>query len=115
MCFIIAISIALNRFFSTSRRYLCKCDESCFSDTSSVFTDGITNSNESNENATDDEIIFEATQLEESETNVVGTFVDLVRANASQKKCIICNRKRSTKRNNKLKRISDSSVFDVYI
>ena len=56
---------------------------------------------------------MEASEKEDSEISI-GTFVDLVRTNASQKKCIVCNRKRC-KKNNKLKRISDKSVVDAYI
>ena len=57
---------------------------------------------------------MEASEIEESEISI-GTFVDLMGTNASQKKCIVCNRKRSKKNNNKLKRISDKSVVDAYI
>lgn len=51
----------------------------------------------------------------ESNINFEATFVNIVRTNANQKKCVICNRTRYKKGNNKLTRITDKTVVDAYI
>ena len=41
-------------------------------------------------------------------------YIDLARTNYTEKKCVVCNKKRG-KKNNKLNRISDKSITDAYI
>ena len=41
-------------------------------------------------------------------------YIDLARTNYTEKKCVVCSKKRG-KKNNKLNRISDKSITDAYI
>ena len=68
-----------------------------------------------NYDLSDNETGVQTSKIEDSSDDTEGTFVDLVRTTAEQKKCIVCNRKRSSKTNNKFKRLSDKTIVDAYI
>jgi hypothetical protein len=55
-----------------------------------------------------------STTLGSTESIQDSIYVDLARTNSTEKKCVICNKKRG-KKNNKLHRLSDKSVTDAYI
>lgn len=82
----------------------CSCSSSCSCNSciSSCSSDDDCNSNN------------ESTETPDFK-NADDVFIDIVRTRATQNKCILCKRKRSTKSGKKFKRISDQSVIDAYI
>ena len=78
------------------------------------------------ENEKSDELSSNETSSDENSEDIVNIdptvfsltkeqiYIDLARANYTEKKCVVCNKKRG-KKNNKLHRISDKSITDAYI
>ena len=79
-----------------------------------------TNSNVSDSSyESDSELIFDERALESTQLNTQkidsDVFVDIVRTNSSQKKCVVCNRKRLKNCGKKFERVSDQAIVDAYL